>query len=337
MKILLVFTGGTIGSSIDKGAINTSDNASFLLLELFNQHYADADTIKFTTLQPYYLLSENLAPKAWTNLISALVAQNLDEYDGIIITHGTDTLSYTAALLGLYFHSLNKPIVLVSSHQPLTLPQANGLANFICAIEFIKKIAQPGVYVAYQNPGQPMLLHLATRLATCLPLSSDFISVRQQAYMRYDNGCFTELIEKSRSQTHEFHLKAEFSHAITLIKPYPGLDYRTINLDTVQIVLHDLYHSGTACTDSTFGKHYQLTEFVQLCQTQHIPVYLASAYQAGACYQTTLDLQQAGAEILWNMSIEAAYAKLLLAYGNFYDPQSILQFLSTDIAHEHID
>ncbi len=336
MKILLVFTGGTIGSSIDKGAINTSNNASFLLLELFNQHYADAHNLQFTTLQPYYLLSENLAPKAWTDLITALIAQNLDEYDGIIITHGTDTLSYTAALLGLYFHNVSKPMLLVSSHQPLTQPHANGLANFICAVEFIKKIKQAGVYVTYQNPGQPMLIHLATRLMTCLPLSSDFISARQQAYMHYDNGNFTELTNKNSPHSRDFRLKAEFSHAVTLIKPYPGLDYRTINLDTVQIVLHDLYHSGTACTSSTFGKHYQLTEFVQLCQTQHIPVYLAPAYQSEACYQTTLDLQHAGAEILWDMSIEAAYAKLLLAYGNFYDRQSILQFLSTDIAHEHI-
>ncbi|KJV05982.1 asparaginase domain-containing protein [Methylocucumis oryzae] len=335
MKILLVFTGGTIGSSIDKGAINTSNNTPFLLLELFNQHYVDAHNLQFTTLQPYYLLSENLAPKAWTDLITALVAQNLDEYDGVIITHGTDTLSYTAALLGLYFHNVNKPMLLVSSHQPLTQPQANGLANFICAIEFIKKINQPGVYVAYQNPGQPMLIHLATRLASCLPLSSDFISVRHQAYMRYENGHFTQLTEKNRPHS-RFLLKAEFAHTITLIRPYPGLDYRTINLDTVQIVLHDLYHSGTACTSSAFGKHYQLTEFVQLCQTQHIPVYLAPAYQSEACYQTTLDLQQAGAEILWGISIEAAYAKLLLAYGNFYEQHSILQFLTTDIAHEHI-
>ncbi len=59
-KILVVFTGGTIGSSIQDGAIDTNEKTAFLLLEKYQQRYPQANVI-FTPLQPYQILSENLA------------------------------------------------------------------------------------------------------------------------------------------------------------------------------------------------------------------------------------------------------------------------------------
>ncbi|MFA5019213.1 MAG: asparaginase domain-containing protein, partial [Methylobacter sp.] len=149
-NILVVFTGGTIGSIATGGTINTSDSTSFELIRQFQQHDENHRQIHFDTIQPLQILSENLAPGAWKTLIAAIEAARPDQYDGIIITHGTDTLAYTACALSFYFNAARIPMLLVSSDYPLNNPKANGLENFICAVEFILQKIETGVFVPYR-------------------------------------------------------------------------------------------------------------------------------------------------------------------------------------------
>ena len=121
-----------------------------------------------------------------------------------------------------------------------------------------------------------------------------------------------------------------------MIKPYPGLNYAHFNLENVDAVLHDLYHSGTACASTQWGENYSLLEFIKRCGEQDIKVYLAPAIKSADAYQSTRALIEQGAEMIWNMSIEAAYVKLMLAYGNFSDEQQIMAFIDRDIAGEHV-
>jgi L-asparaginase/Glu-tRNA(Gln) amidotransferase subunit D len=342
-KILVVFTGGTIGSIATKGIIHPSDATQFQLLQQFQQHYTHSRQISFTSIQPLRLLSENLAPAAWKIIITAIEAKT-DRYDGIIITHGTDTLAYTAAALSFYFHAFNVPIMLVSSNYPLVDSRANGLENFITAVEFICTRPALGhqnpinVLVPYRNPRQRAIqLHSGARLASSLQLSGDFFSVQDKAYMQFENGQFSVLNPPvTQTQINTFSLKADFSERILMIKPYPGLNYANFNLQQVDAVLHDLYHSGTACTSMQWGKNHSLPEFIRQCTERHIKVYMAPAIPSTEAYQTTRALLAEGAEMIWNISIEAAYVKLMLAYGNFKDKQQIMDFINSDIAGEHI-
>jgi L-asparaginase/Glu-tRNA(Gln) amidotransferase subunit D len=336
-NILVVFTGGTIGSIATGGTINTSDTTSFKLIQLFEQHYENHRQIHFDTIQPLQILSENLAPVAWKTLIAAIEAAQPDQYDGIIITHGTDTLAYTACALSFYFHAAKIPMLLVSSDYPLDHPKANGLDNFICAVEFILQKNQPGVFVPYRNQQQATQLHQGTRLACSLQLSGDFFSVQGKSYLQFANRQFS-LVNPPAQQmpTQNTLLKADFSERILMVKPYPGLDYSRFNLDGVDAVLHDLYHSGTACASAQWGENYSLLEFIRRCEKQGVTVYLAPAIKSADAYQSTQALIEQGAKIIWNMSIEAAYVKLLLAYGNFDDKQEIMDFIVGDLAGEHL-
>ena len=133
-------------------------------------------------------------------------------------------------------------------------------------------------------------------------------------------------------QTKTLNLKANFSSRILMIKPYPGLDYAHFNLDNVDVVLHDLYHSGTACVSAQWGENHSLVEFTKRCMKKNIKVYLAPALKSADAYKSTRALIEQGAEMIWNMSIEAAYVKLMLAYGNFKGEQQKLKFIDTDIA-----
>jgi L-asparaginase/Glu-tRNA(Gln) amidotransferase subunit D len=338
--ILVVFTGGTIGSMATDGTIDTSSSAPFKLLQLFKQCYLDHGSVIFDTLQPIQMLSENLAPVAWKLIVEAIESAQPEKYDGIIVTHGTDTLAYTAAALSFYFHMLALPVLLVSSDYPLEQPKGNGLANFICAVEFIRQRIANGVFVPYRNAGQAMQIHRGSRLACSLQLSGDFFSVQGKSFSQFDGKHFSTAgvpVTVSGKLGNPYPLKATFSNRILMIKPYPGLDYCRFSLDAVDAVLHDLYHSGTACTTGQWGENYSLIEFVKRCNGQGIPVYLAPAFKSENAYQSTRELMGHGVEMIWNMSIEAAYVKLTLAYGNFSDKQQISRFIDMDLAFEHID
>lgn len=340
-KILLVFTGGTIGSITKDGAINTANNAPYLLLELFHQHCAHAADIHFDTLQPLQILSENLAPAAWKTIIEAIESAQPEQYDGIIITHGTDTLAYTACALSFYFNGLDKPLLLVSSDYPLENPKANGLANFICAVEFIYQRIANGVFVPYRNAGQSMQIHRGARLTCSLQLTGDFFSVRNNSFMEFDGHRFTNLdiktYSKIESTPSRISLKPKFSSHILMIKPYPGLDYQHIMPDNTDAVLHELYHSGTACATAQWGKQHSLVEFLKICRNKGISVFIAPSFKPKNVYQSARELLNNGAEMIFDMSIEAAYVKLMLAFGNFSDDrQALLEFIDADIAYEHI-
>ncbi len=350
-NILVVFTGGTIGSTASEGTINTSSDAPFKLIQQFQQHYKNHQQIHFSTIQPLQILSENLTPCVWQTLISAIEAQQHGQYDGIIITHGTDTLAFTAAALSFYFNAINIPMLLVSSDYPLDDPRANGLENFICAVEFILQKIQAGIFVPYRNQQQTTQVHRGSRLTCSLQLSGDFFSVQGKSFMQFENGQFSllnlsanSIPGKNRHSPDEDayrggmipKIKANFSDRILMIKPYPGLNYANFNLENVDAVLHDLYHSGTACASTQWGENYSLNEFIKRCGEQDIKVYLAPAIKSANAYQSTRALIEQGAEMIWNMSIEAAYVKLMLAYGNFRDEQQIMEFINKDIAGEHV-
>ncbi|TRW95557.1 asparaginase [Candidatus Methylobacter oryzae] len=336
-NILVVFTGGTIGSVATGGTINTEGSTSFQLIRLFEQHYENHRQIHFDTIQPLQILSENLAPAAWNTLIQAIETARPDQYDGIIVTHGTDTLAYTACALSFYFNAIDIPMLLVSSDYPLAHAKANGLENFICAVEFILQRNETGVFVPYRNQQQTAQLHRGSRLTCSLQLSGDFFSVQDKSYMRFENRQFS-LPNPPEQQTPARHvpLKADFSARILMIKPYPGLDYGSFNLNNADAVLHDLYHSGTACASLQWGENYSLLEFIKRCKQQGISVYLAPALKSADAYQSTQALIEQGAKIIWNMSIEAAYVKLLLAYGNCDHRQEIMDFIDADVAGEHL-
>ena len=144
--ILLILTGGTIGSEKKKNIVNVSKNnylESFLLKK-----------INYKIVQPINILSENTVPNDWNEIVKCIEENWKNNFSGIIITHGTDTLSFTASALSQYFYNFNKPVVLVSSDKPLNEKKATGKSNLKAAINFIIKIKLPGTYVSYKNPGK---------------------------------------------------------------------------------------------------------------------------------------------------------------------------------------
>ncbi len=123
-KILLIATGGTIASRSAKSGLQPEISAKELLAcvpEIFEFCQVDA-------VQPYNIDSTNVTPAHWLTLAKT-IQERYDDYDGFVVCHGTDTMSFTAAMLSYLIQGSPKPIVLTGSQQPIDKEDTDGRVN----------------------------------------------------------------------------------------------------------------------------------------------------------------------------------------------------------------
>ncbi len=319
-KILVILTGGTIGSRIEEHIINVSDKSPYQLLAMYEEEYGVEN---FDVIQPINVLSENMTPDLWLQLFRAIKKIDVNNYDGIIVTHGSDTLSYTAAFMGMLFHDMPVPVVLVASNYPLGQKGSNGLSNFANAVCLIREHIVRGVFVVYQDNAGINQVYLATRITEADPLCDQFGDFAKIPFGRMENGhlkmseseFLPTLSQVNKRCGKEFEIPCELSGNVLAIRPYPGLDYSMFDLSKKPVaVLHYLYHSATACANSE-NKGYEMLSFAEKCKESGIDFYTASHKSPeGNRYVTGDALLKAGVTPLYNISFEAAYAKIMLGY-----------------------
>lgn len=139
-KILVIGTGGTIGS-IKDDSIHL--DTPFKILD-----YMTFENAEFDCVSPFTVLSENMSFELWKKLADYIGSVDFSKYKGIIVLHGSDTLSFTGALLANLFY--DKPIVLVASDKPLEDKTANGFKNFENAVKYIQNGISK-VYISYDR------------------------------------------------------------------------------------------------------------------------------------------------------------------------------------------
>ena len=132
-KVLLIYTGGTIGMNRNPatGALEPFDFEHLLnnVPEL-RQFDTMIDTYQF---QPP-IDSSDMSPARWTDL-SHCIADHYDLYDGFVVLHGTDTMAYTASALSYMLENLTKPVIITGSQLPIGLLRTDGKENLITSIE----------------------------------------------------------------------------------------------------------------------------------------------------------------------------------------------------------
>ena len=306
MKILFLFTGGTIGSTVSGDTIATDSKKPYLLLEAYRKAYGL--TVEYDTAEPYTALSENNTGATLRRLCES-VGEYLDSgYDGIIITHGTDTLQYSAAALSYAFADIKIPVCLVSSNMPIEKKGANGIPNLRGAIRFITEVGTPGIWVSYKNRGEDLRIHRGTRLLASTAFSDRVESIYDSYYGTFREG---EPFRKSRRYRElpdaipAFGALAipTYCRVILLLEPYPGKTYPPI-ASTVKYVLHASYHSGTINTESE-----ATAEFFGALKERNIRAFLTGV-ATGAAYESTKLFSQLGIIPLYNISPIAAFVKL---------------------------
>ena len=132
MKVLLLFTGGTISMVRDpqSGALHPADMATFqsFVPELF----AGKIEVEMLPFEPL-LDSSDINPDNWAKM-AHMVYDNYDMYDGFVILHGTDTMSYSASALSFMLQNLTKPVVFTGSQLPVGVLRSDAKENLLTAI-----------------------------------------------------------------------------------------------------------------------------------------------------------------------------------------------------------
>ncbi len=329
MNIHVIFTGGTIGSAIsDKGIISARDSMAYALIDMYLEKYNN--DCCFTVSSPYYILSENLSAENIRLLIKEVnTVLNNKDLSGVIIAHGTDTLQYSAAILGYIFGSSDIPVVFVSSDYVLTDPRANGLCNFKYAVDFIRKKYGTGVFVSYRNKGGLPIIHRATRLNGYNPFTADITSIKY--YGRFENNEYiqcghNEMTEMQAMFDSTDNVKLDnISDNIIRITPYVGMVYPKITENTMA-VLHESYHSGTICINDSFKC------FAKSAMDNNVPIYLTGLCGDSAQYETVEKYKDYGIKALPDRAAIAQYCKLWLALSNGICIDDIMQ---TSVAYDH--
>ncbi|MFD0590464.1 asparaginase [Paenibacillus sp. GCM10027627] len=346
-RILVVFTGGTIGSKAQGLAINVDDSGSYTLLEEYRNMSSSRSEVELVTLQPLNLLSENITPQDWITLAASIREADPASYDGVIITHGSDTLAYTAAMMGYLFADISFPLVLTASNYPIADERSNGLRNLSSSIDFIVDAQLPGVFVVYENDKGQSLVYLGTRVFQNESFTDQFRSPYELEYgemagdrtfkWREDGRNPAPAMLKERAGQNPLQWESSslrLEDAIIYIKPYPGLNYDYYHFEGAKpkVILHDLHHSGTA--NALESGSYSLLRFLERCQEHGIACYLCPIKDASdALYESSHKLIGAGARFIENMSMEAALTKLMLSYGMLKDDEARDLFIREQVVY----
>ncbi len=276
MKILIIFTGGTIGSRAQNGWISPDRAAKYTLVENFCKECGE--DVEFAYTEPYFALSENLSAKEINTLVGCVCDNLSTDYDGIIITHGTDTLQYSAAALSYAVGSDSIPIVMVSSNYPLEDRRSNGNINFKGAVDFIKQGCGRGVYISYKNRNDSLKFHSALKALSYGEADDLIHSLYEEHYAEYTENGIKICGEAARLAPIGRFALCDRPKILTVnASPADGFEY---DIEKYNAIILRPYHSGTLNTENP-----DLKRFCRQANELDIPVFVTNIH-SGTAYES---------------------------------------------------
>jgi L-asparaginase len=317
-KICVVFTGGTIGSYSEGGIVGLRKESKSLLIERYLEKFPS--DVQFDELRPLNILSENVQPCDLEIMADCVRGIDKDEYDGIIITHGTDTLCFTVNLFSQLFCDIKIPVVFVSALYPLDDSRSNGLDNFKGAVDFIRYADYGGVFVSFKNTDENVKIHLASRLISAVQINGAYDSLLKIHFGEMIDGKFVYNDHKYNPK--ESELKEERGGCecqklcmdLVTIQAHALLNFDMYRFTDVKpkAVIVQLYHSGTVCTR---GQQTNFKNFLSYCKERNIQVVIGPVDSHARTYESAKGLTQL-CTAAYDISYEMTTVKVLLALGS---------------------
>lgn len=145
-KILIIGTGGTIASKPSADGLTPDLDSK----QLIDSIPSISDICDLDCIQAFSLDSTNVRPEHWL-ILAEIITENYDRYDGFVITHGTDTMAYTAAGLSYLIQNSKKPIVLTGAQKPIGEEITDAKRNMIDALIYAVDEGSHGVVVVFSG------------------------------------------------------------------------------------------------------------------------------------------------------------------------------------------
>ena len=332
-KILVILTGGTICSCEDSNGERSSqvNTAQYKITSIFSESDSPYNSVEFDYIISTDILSENMTLKTWNKLLADFrELGEAEEFAGVIVLHGTDTLAYTSSLLSVMLTHLNIPTILVSAQLPLDNAGTNGNVNFRAAVELIMNGIKPNVYAVYENSDGSLNVHLGAHLKQCANFSDDFYSCDVFTIANKENASW-EGVAFARKCDYLNEI-TELKDGVLLLVPYVGLNYEFIDLSNVSVVVHNTYHTTAVCVErSKKAGEYSCNSilyFLDKCKERGVDLLLAPCDPEAFSYESTGDALGNGALCISNKTLELAYTKAVVGFSMGLRGDSLVQFIN---------
>ncbi|MHA2204314.1 MAG: asparaginase [Candidatus Thorarchaeota archaeon] len=330
-KVCLIATGGTISSVYDSGTESLKPGLSVdTLLDLLPKGMRNIEVIQKDILQ---IDSANMQPHHWQKIASEIKKVNDETPDlqGFVVTHGTDTMVYSAAAVSLMVQDLGKPIIFTGSQIPASVPWSDGPRNLLDALR-VAAFADLGETCIVFN-GE---IHRATRAK----------KVRVNSYDAFDSMDPTPIgvlardvvLYEGSKKRHEPHIKyaKTLDDMVFLLKLFPGQPPDIIR-KIVEMDFHGIVVEGFGSGNIPSGENALANEikdavnkgcFVVISSQCAFGQADLSLYEVG---RAALDV---GAISAYDMTSEAALVKLAWVLGHGREPNLVKEMMQTNYVGE---
>lgn len=336
-QVLLIYTGGTIGmgQNPDTGALEPLDfNHLVSCMPELSLLKTGIETYQFT--QP--IDSSDMSPRLWSQLVR-IISDNYERYDGFVILHGTDTMSYTASALSFMLENLTKPVILTGSQLPINQLRTDGRENLITSIEIAS---------ACHDDGTAIVPEVCIYFSGKLLRGNRSTKTNADGFNAFESFNFPHLAEAGVNIIYheEYILKPDFDKPMiphTAIDPnvivfslFPGLQENIIRhlIDAVELrsIVMRSFGSGNA------PKKEWLTRILQQAGKRGVTIVNISQCLAGSVemsrYDTGYRLKTAGVISGYDSTVECAVTKLMCLQGRFTDNKIVRTYMSRPICGE---
>ena len=337
-NVSLVSTGGTITSRVDyrTGAVHPITKPAELLSQI--PELKKIANISVTPAMSKF--SEEFSPDDWSKLAGFVGRElNKENVRGVIVTHGTDTLHYTAAALAFALEGLGKPVAIVGGQRSSDRGSFDGAMNLICGTHYANSdIAEVAIVLhgtssddyCIANPGTKTKKMHTTMRNTFRPINS----------MPYAKILKTGKIEKLRGSNlrhaGEVNVQSQFEDKVALIKYHPGLSPKILDFyvnEGYRGVIIEGTGLGHVSADTWLDSITVATKKMFVGMTSQANYGKVDPY----VYSTGRDLFNHGVVYLGDMLAETAIVKLSWVLGQEKDKDKVRELMTSNLRGELSD